>query len=117
MEKIISFDELMNVVAGKVAVKGQSGKESKGAAQEAYFGTRFGANLDVEALVEKCEKRLEAYQLWIANLQIIINGKREERDAAVAEKIEKKTSIFKNYSSGNLDAVIAELQKMKEAKA
>lgn len=118
MEKNVSFEMLMNVVSGtEKTVKGQSGEVSVGATQMFYLGTRFGSNLSVEALVAKCEETVEAYQSWIENLNKIIEGKRADRDAAVADKIQKKAKIFKNYSNDNLDAMIAELQKMKEANA
>lgn len=114
MRKVLSFDELMEVVNGNVTEMGQSGKKSVGAAQEKYFGTRFGANLDVEALVKKCEVLLEDFEYWSKHLQTVIDGKRDERNAAVAEKIDKKAEAFKHYSANNLDAMIARLQKLKE---
>ena len=39
MRKVLSFEELMEVVNGNVTEMGQSGKKSVGAAQEKYFGT------------------------------------------------------------------------------
>ena len=114
MRKVLSFDELMEVVNGNVTEMGQSGKKSVGAAQEKYFGTRFGANLDVEALVKKCEDLIEDYKYWSNHILTVIDGKRDERNAAVAEKIDKKAEAFKNYSKGNLDAMIARLQALKE---
>ncbi len=114
MKEVLSFEQLMEVINGKVTEMGQSGKKSVGAAQEKYFGTRFGANLDVEALVKKCEVLLEDFEYWSKHLQTVIDGKRDERNAAVAEKIDKKAEAFKHYSANNLDAMIARLQKLKE---
>ena len=114
MRKVLSFDELMEVVNGNVTEMGQSGKKSVGAAQEKYFGTRFGANLDVEALVKKCEDLIEDYKYWSNHILTVIDGKRDERNAAVAEKIDKKAEAFKHYSANNLDAMIARLQALKE---
>lgn len=114
MRKVLSFEQLMEVINGNVTEMGQSGKKSVGAAQEKYFGTRFGANLDVEALVKKCEDLIEDYKYWSNHILTVIDGKRDERNAAVAEKIDKKAEAFKNYSKGNLDAMIARLQALKE---
>ena len=116
MKEVLSFEQLMEVINGKVTEMGQSGKKSVGAAQEKYFGTRFGANLDVEALVKKCEEYIDKYQYWAKHLQTVIENKREERDKAVAEKIADKADKFKNFSVNNLDAMIARLEAMKNAK-
>ena len=112
----MTFEKLMEVINGKVTVKGQSGKESVGAAQMKYFGTRFGATLDIETLVKKCEDILEDYRWWLVNLQCVIDGNRDERDAAVAQKIGKKVDALKHLSPENLDAMIAGLIQLKETK-
>ena len=111
-----SFDQLISVINGDVKVKGQSGLESSGAAQMFYFGTRFGKNLGVEELVSKCNEELKKVLQYAENLKTIIDGKQEELSKVIAEKLDKKASQFENFDAANLDAMIAKLQAMKEAK-
>ena len=111
-----NFDELMNVVKGEVKMEGQSGEETTGAAQSYFFGTRFGKNLGVEELARKLEERLEEVARHAEYLRIVLDGIQPELEKAIAEKIDKKASQFENYSVNNLDAMIAKLQAMKEAK-
>ncbi len=112
----LSFDELMKVVNGEATRKGQSGLETAGAAQMYYFGSRFGKDLDVEALAKKVSTSLEEVRRYATNLQTIKDGIQEELDKAIAEKIEKRASQFENFSVENLDAMMAKLQAMKAAK-
>lgn len=118
MQKDLStFDELMNVVNGEVKMVGQNGEETVGAAQNYYFGTRIGKDLDVEELVTRFREQLETVTRHAKNLQTILEGKQTEYDQAIAERIDKKMAQYKNYGVDSLDAVIARLTKMREAKA
>ena len=112
----VTFDELMSVVKGSVKMEGQSGVESVGAAQNYYFGTRFGKDLTLEELASKLKDELKEVAKHTENLQIVLDGIQEDLNKEVAEKIEKKVSQFKDFSVENLDAMIAKLTEMKEAK-
>ena len=115
--KKMSFDELMKVVNGEVKMEGQSGEKTVGAAQNYYFGTRFGKDLSVEELASKLKAELVNVEQYAENLRTVLDGIQEELNKAIAEKIDKKASQFENYDAANLDAMIAKLQAMKEAKA
>jgi len=115
-EKLLTFDKLMDVIKGKVKVKGQSGLETVGAAQMYYFGTRFGEKLNVEALATKCKEAQNDLEQYVENFKTVINGIQEELNKTISEKLEKKASQFANYDVSNLDAMISRLQAMKEAK-
>jgi hypothetical protein len=118
MKENITLEFLMQVIKGEVTAKGQSGKESVGAAQELYLGSRFGAGLaeDPEALLKKCENLVDKFQMFTEYLQIVIDGNRAERDAAVAKKMDSNADKYKNYSVDNLDAMIIRLQALKAKK-
>ena len=118
MKENITLEFLMQVIKGEVTAKGQSGKESVGAAQELYSGTRFGAGIaeDPEALLKKCEDLQAKLQMWSNRLQVVIDGNRAERDAAVAKKMDSNADKYKNYSVENLDAMIIRLQALKDKK-
>ena len=111
-----TFDELMNVVKGEVKMEGQSGKETVGAAQIYYFGTKVGKDLDVEDLVTRFREQLETVTRHAKNLQTILDGKQKEYDQAIADRIDKKMAQYKTYSVDSLKATIAKLTTMMEAK-
>ena len=112
-----SFDQLMNVINGEVKVKGQSGVETVGAAQNLYFGTRFGKNLGVEELVAKCNEELKNVQQYAVNLKAVIDGNQDALSKVLAEKVDKETSKYENYDLVNLDSVIAKMKAIRDAKA
>ena len=123
MEQKISFDFLMEVVQGTQKRKGQNGLETPGAAQDYYFGTRFAESFKdlekdgvYEELGRKLRKEIEAVARYAENLQLVLGGIKEKEDAAIAKRISNDSSQFKDYSVANLDAMIAKLQAMKEAK-
>ena len=113
---LITFDELMNVVNGEVKMVGQNGEQTVGAAQNYYFGTRIGKDLDVEDLVTRFREQLDTVTRYAKNLQTILEGKQKEYDQAIADRIDKKMAQYKNYSVDSLKATIAKLTTMMEAK-
>ena len=123
MKNQITFDFLMEVVQGTQKRKGQNGLETPGSAQDYYFGTRFGKAFEtlekdgvIEELGKKLRTELDAVARYAENLQLVLNGIKEKEDAAIAKRISNDSSQFKDYSVANLDAMIAKLQAMKEAK-
>ena len=112
----LTFDQLMTVINGEVKMKGQSGEPTTGAAQSYYFGTRFGKNLGFEELAQKLEEKLVEVTRHTKCAKIVLDGIQPELEKSIAEKIDKKAIQFENYSVENLDAMIAKLQAMKDAK-